>query len=59
MTFSLIPGTRERGRKEFTEGGIYSFLHRVAGLSLRDRVWSMDLREELNVESMLLCVERS
>ncbi|TWW74408.1 hypothetical protein D4764_14G0004110 [Takifugu flavidus] len=36
-----------------------SFLHRVAGLSLRDRVRSSVIREELGVEPLLLCVERS
>jgi len=36
-----------------------SFLRRVAGLSLRDRVRSSDIRRELGVESLLLRVERS
>ncbi|TWW62808.1 hypothetical protein D4764_04G0014550 [Takifugu flavidus] len=36
-----------------------SFLRRVAGLSLRDRVRSSAIREELGVESLLLHVERS
>jgi len=36
-----------------------SFLRRVAGLSLRDRVRSSDIRRELEVEPLLLCVERS
>ncbi|TWW56792.1 hypothetical protein D4764_08G0007790 [Takifugu flavidus] len=36
-----------------------SFLRRVAGLSLRDRVRSSAIREELGVESLLLRVERS
>uniref|UniRef100_A0A8C2WVQ0 FERM and PDZ domain containing 1 n=1 Tax=Cyclopterus lumpus TaxID=8103 RepID=A0A8C2WVQ0_CYCLU len=36
-----------------------SFLRRVAGLSLRDRVRSSDIRGELGVESLLLRVERS
>ncbi|TWW71586.1 hypothetical protein D4764_16G0000830 [Takifugu flavidus] len=31
---------------------------RVAGLSLRDRVRSSAMREELGVEPLLLCVER-
>ena len=35
------------------------FLRRVAGLSLRDRVRSSDIREGLKVESLLLRVERS
>ncbi|TWW77623.1 hypothetical protein D4764_12G0010130 [Takifugu flavidus] len=36
-----------------------SFLCRVAGLSLRDRVRSSAIREELGVEPLLLRVERS
>ena len=36
-----------------------SFLHRVAGLSLRDNVRSSDIRERLRVELLLLRVERS
>ncbi|KAI3355524.1 hypothetical protein L3Q82_017909 [Scortum barcoo] len=36
-----------------------SFLHRVAGRSLRDRVRSSVTREELGVEPLLLCIERS
>ncbi|KAK0152308.1 hypothetical protein N1851_006217 [Merluccius polli] len=36
-----------------------SFLYRVAGLSLRDRVRSSEIRRELGVEPLLLCVERS
>ncbi|TWW73332.1 hypothetical protein D4764_15G0007260 [Takifugu flavidus] len=36
-----------------------SFLRRVAGLSLRDRVRSSDIREELGVEPLLLHIERS
>ncbi|TWW63643.1 hypothetical protein D4764_03G0006510 [Takifugu flavidus] len=36
-----------------------SFLRRVAGLSLRDRVRSSAIREELGVEPLLLCIERS
>ena len=36
-----------------------SFLHRVAGLSLRDRVRSLVIWEELGVDPLLLCVERS
>ncbi|TWW73214.1 hypothetical protein D4764_15G0006080 [Takifugu flavidus] len=35
-----------------------SFLPRVAGLSLRDRVRSSDIREELGVEPLLLHIER-
>ncbi|TWW71626.1 hypothetical protein D4764_16G0001230 [Takifugu flavidus] len=36
-----------------------SFLRRVAGLPLRDRVRSSAIREELGVEPLLLHVERS
>jgi len=36
-----------------------SFLRRVARLSLRDRVRSLDIRRALGVEPLLLCVERS
>ncbi|MDG2633017.1 hypothetical protein P7M35_24665, partial [Vibrio parahaemolyticus] len=36
-----------------------SFLRRVAGLSLRDRVRSSDIREGLGVEPLLLHIERS
>ncbi|TWW55861.1 hypothetical protein D4764_09G0009110 [Takifugu flavidus] len=36
-----------------------SFLRRVAGLSLRDRVRSSAILEELGVELLLLRVERS
>ncbi|KAK0135722.1 hypothetical protein N1851_028399 [Merluccius polli] len=36
-----------------------SFLRRVAGLSLRDRVRSSVIREELGVDPLLLRVERS
>ncbi|KAJ8015753.1 hypothetical protein DPEC_G00029420 [Dallia pectoralis] len=35
------------------------FLRKVAGLSLRDRERSSVIREELGVEPLLLCVERS
>ncbi|TWW73533.1 hypothetical protein D4764_15G0009270 [Takifugu flavidus] len=36
-----------------------SFLRRVAGLNLRDRVRSSDTREELGVEPLFLRIERS
>ena len=36
-----------------------SFLRRVSGLSLRDRVGSSDIWERLRVEPLLLCVDRS
>ena len=36
-----------------------SFLRRVAGLGLRDKVRSSDIQEELRVEPLLLHVERS
>uniref|UniRef100_A0A8C2ZPF1 Reverse transcriptase domain-containing protein n=1 Tax=Cyclopterus lumpus TaxID=8103 RepID=A0A8C2ZPF1_CYCLU len=47
---------RTRSRIQAAE---MSFLRRVAGLSLRDRVRSSDIRGELGVESLLLRVERS
>ncbi len=40
------------------QAGIMSFLRMVAGLSLRDRVRSSDISEELGVEPLLLCIER-
>ena len=36
-----------------------SFLHRVAGFSLRDRVRSSDIWQRLRVEPMVLRIERS
>lgn len=36
-----------------------SLLCRVAGLSIRDRGRSLDIPEELRVELLFLCVERS
>ncbi|TWW64971.1 hypothetical protein D4764_22G0006180 [Takifugu flavidus] len=47
---------RTRSRIQAAE---MSFLRRVAGLSLRDRVRSSDMREELGVEPLLLHIERS
>ncbi|TWW74403.1 hypothetical protein D4764_14G0004060 [Takifugu flavidus] len=47
---------RTRSRVQAAE---MSFLRRVAGLSLRDRVRSSAIREELGVEPLLLRVERS
>ena len=47
---------RTRSRVQAAEMG---FLRRVAGVSLRDRVRSSVIREELGVEPLLLCVERS
>ena len=47
---------RTRSRIQAAE---MSFLRRVAGLSLRDRVRSSDIRERLRVEPLLLHVERS
>uniref|UniRef100_A0A8C2ZC47 Reverse transcriptase domain-containing protein n=1 Tax=Cyclopterus lumpus TaxID=8103 RepID=A0A8C2ZC47_CYCLU len=47
---------RTRSRIQAAE---MSFLRRVAGLSLRDRVRSSDIRGELGVESLLLRVQRS
>jgi len=34
------------------------FLHRVAGLSLRDRVRSSDIRREIGEEPLLLCLSQ-
>ncbi|TWW81188.1 hypothetical protein D4764_01G0010030 [Takifugu flavidus] len=47
---------RTRSRIQAAE---MSFLHRVAGLNLRDRVRSSDIREGLGVELLLLHTERS
>ncbi|KAK0141183.1 Craniofacial development protein 2 [Merluccius polli] len=47
---------RTRSRVQAAE---MSFLRRVAGLSLRDRVRSSVIREELGVDPLLLRVERS
>ena len=47
---------RTRSRIQAAEMGL---LRRVTGLSLRDRVRSSVIREELGVETLLLCVERS
>ncbi|TWW61130.1 hypothetical protein D4764_05G0012200 [Takifugu flavidus] len=47
---------RTRSRVQAAE---MSFLRRVVGLSLRDRVRSSAIREELGVKSLLLRVERS
>ena len=47
---------RTRSRIQAAE---MSFLRRVAGLSLRDRVRSSDIRRELGVEPLLLRIERS
>ncbi|KAJ8015855.1 hypothetical protein DPEC_G00000750 [Dallia pectoralis] len=47
---------RTRSRVQAAEMG---FLRKVAGLSLRDRVRSSVIREELGVEPLLLCIERS
>ena len=35
------------------------FLQRVAGLNLRDRVRSLAIQRELEVELLLLCIKRS
>ena len=45
-----------RSRIQVAEMG---FLRRVAGISLRDKVRSPVIREELRVEPLLLRVERS
>ncbi|TWW62327.1 R2DM Retrovirus-related Pol polyprotein from type II retrotransposable element [Takifugu flavidus] len=50
----MTKGTRSR-----IQAAEMSFLRRVAGLSLRDRVRSSDIREGLGVEPLLLHIERS
>ncbi|TWW62298.1 hypothetical protein D4764_04G0009450 [Takifugu flavidus] len=47
---------RTRSRIQAAE---MSFLRRVAGLNLRDRVRSSDIREELRIEPLLLHIEMS
>ncbi|WP_214636687.1 hypothetical protein, partial [Mycobacterium tuberculosis] len=47
---------RTRSRVQAAE---MSFLRRVAGVSLRDRVRSSAIREELGLEPLLLYLERS
>ena len=47
---------RTRSRVQAAE---MSFVRRVAGFSLRDRVRSLVIREELGLEPLLLCLERS
>ncbi|TWW58244.1 hypothetical protein D4764_07G0009630 [Takifugu flavidus] len=49
---------RERTRS-LIQAAELSFLRRVAGLSLRDKVRSSDIREGLGVEPLLLHIERS
>ena len=44
---------------ERTRSRVLSFLRRVAGVSLRDRVRSSAIREELGLEPLLLYLERS
>ncbi|KAJ8012365.1 hypothetical protein DPEC_G00041950 [Dallia pectoralis] len=53
---SWVMTERTRSRVQAAEMG---FLRKVAGLSLRDRVRSSVIREELGVEPLLLCIERS
>ena len=55
MSFGVVT---ERTRSQVQAAEI-SFLHRVAGLSLRERVRSSVIREELGVDPLLLCVARS
>ncbi|KAK0137740.1 hypothetical protein N1851_026044 [Merluccius polli] len=57
ITLLSLPVTeRTRSRVQAAE---MSFLRRVAGLSLRDRLRSSVIREELRVDPLLLRVERS
>ncbi|TWW68240.1 hypothetical protein D4764_19G0000380 [Takifugu flavidus] len=50
---------QEIDRRIGAASAVMRTLHRVAGLSLRDRVRSSAIREELGVEPLLFCVERS
>ena len=47
---------RTKARVQVAEMG---FLRRMAGVSLRDRVRSSAIGEELGLEPLLLCLERS
>jgi len=47
------------GMRSRIQAAEMSFLRRVVGLSLRDRVRSSDIRRELRVEPLLLRIERS
>ncbi|KAI3373860.1 hypothetical protein L3Q82_022440 [Scortum barcoo] len=49
----------EKGQDRWIQAAEMSFLRRVAGCSLRDRVRSSVTREELGVEPLLLHIERS
>ena len=51
-----VMAERTRSRVQAAE---MSFLRRVAGVSLRDRVRSSAIREELGLEPLLLYLERS
>ena len=52
----LIQGEKVRSRVQAAEMG---FLPRISGLTLLDKVKSADIRESLNIESLLLRLERS
>ncbi len=59
LTYGLegwVMTERTRSQIKVAEMG---FLRRVAGISCRDKVRSSVIREELEVEPLLLCVERS
>ena len=51
-----IMNEKVRSRVQAAEMG---FLRRISGLTLLDKVKSADIRESLNIESLLLRVERS
>lgn len=53
--FLPLPMAR-RTRRQVKE---MSFLQRVSGLTLRDRVRSLGIQEELRVEHLMLCIKRS
>ena len=56
MVMVRVMTERTRSRVQVAE---MSFLRRVAGISLTDRVRSSAIREELGLEPLLLCLERS
>ncbi|TWW67388.1 hypothetical protein D4764_02G0004290 [Takifugu flavidus] len=59
LTFGHQHWVMTERMRSWIQAAEMSFLRRVAGLSLRDRVRSSDIREELGVEPLLLHIERS
>ena len=59
LTYGHKPWVMTERTRSRIQAAKISFLCRVAGLSLRDRVRSSDIRGELGVEPLLLRVERS